>query len=58
MRVAVDLSFIRPDHTNGGTESCIKNLMKGWINAGVIEQFLFFIHEDVESYFFSYFFFL
>jgi len=48
MRVAVDLSFIRPDHTNGGTESCIKNLMKGWINAGVIEQFLFFIHEDVE----------
>lgn len=41
MRVAVDLSFIRPDHTNGGTESCIKNLMKGWINAGVIEQFLF-----------------
>ena len=49
MRVAVDLSFIRPDHTNGGTESCIKNLMKGWINAGVIEQFLFFIHEDVEG---------
>lgn len=47
MRIAVDLSFIRPDHTNGGTESCIKNLMKGWIQQGVISDFLFFIHEDI-----------
>ena len=47
MKVAVDLSFIRPDHTNGGTESCIKNLMKGWIEQGIIKNFLFFIHEDI-----------
>lgn len=47
MRVAVDLSFVRPDHTNGGTESCIKNLIKGWIKNGVIGDFIFFIHEDI-----------
>lgn len=47
MKVAVDLSFIRPDHTNGGTESCIKNLISGWIKNGVIEDFVFFIHEDI-----------
>ncbi|WP_195638730.1 glycosyltransferase family 4 protein [Enterocloster bolteae] len=47
MKVAVDLSFIRPDHTNGGTESCIKNLMAGWIQQGVVENFLFFIHDDI-----------
>ena len=47
MKIAVDLSFIRPDHTNGGTESCIKNLIKGWIQLGVIDNFLFFIHEDI-----------
>lgn len=47
MRVAIDLSFIRPDHTNGGTESCIKNLIKGWIINGVIKNFVFFIHEDI-----------
>lgn len=47
MKVAVDLSFIRSDHTNGGTESCIKNLINGWINNGVIKNFLFFIHEDI-----------
>ncbi|WP_349671685.1 glycosyltransferase family 1 protein [Lacrimispora sp.] len=47
MTVAVDLSFIRPDHTNGGTESCIKNLTRGWIKNGVIKDFIFFIHEDI-----------
>lgn len=47
MKIAVDLSFIRSDHTNGGTESCIRNLMKGWIQEGVIRQFIFFIHNDV-----------
>ncbi len=47
MKIAVDLSFIRPDHTNGGTESCIKNLIKGWSEAGVLEKFVFFIHEDI-----------
>lgn len=47
MKIAVDLSFIRPDHTNGGTESCIKNLIKGWIQLGVIGDFHFFIHEDI-----------
>lgn len=47
MKIAVDLSFIRSDHTNGGTESCIKNLIKGWIQQEVIHNFLFFIHEDI-----------
>lgn len=47
MIIGVDLSFIRPDHTNGGTESCIKNLMSGWIEIGVIEDFIFFIHEEI-----------
>ena len=47
MKIAVDLSFIRPDHTNGGTESCIRNLIRGWIQLGVIDNFLFFIHEDI-----------
>lgn len=51
MRIAVDLSFIRPDHTNGGTETCIRNLMRGWIQQGVIHRFLFFVHEDIfQSY--------
>ena len=51
MRIAVDLSFIRPDHTNGGTESCIRNLIKGWIQQGVIRDFIFFIHQDIyEAY--------
>lgn len=47
MKIGVDLSFIRPDHTNGGTESCIKNLICGWINNGIIKDFIFFIHEDI-----------
>lgn len=47
MKIGVDLSFIRPDHTNGGTESCIKNLICGWINIGRIKDFVFFIHEDI-----------
>lgn len=47
MTVGVDLSFIRPDHTNGGTESCIKNLIRGWIINGKIKEFIFFIHEDI-----------
>jgi glycosyltransferase involved in cell wall biosynthesis len=47
MRIGVDLSFIRPDHTNGGTESCIKNLMDGWTINGKIKEFIFFIHEDI-----------
>ena len=47
MKIGVDLSFIRPDHTNGGTEACIINLIKGFINIGKIEEFIFFIHEDI-----------
>lgn len=49
MKVAVDLSFIRPDYKNGGTETYIKNLMKGWIEIGHIENFVFFIHADICS---------
>ncbi|WP_097003394.1 glycosyltransferase family 4 protein [Lacrimispora amygdalina] len=49
MTVGVDLSFIRPDHTNGGTESCIKNLIRGWIINGKIKEFIFFVHEDIHK---------
>jgi len=49
MTVGVDLSFIRPDHTNGGTESCMKNLIRGWIINGSIKDFIFFIHEDIHK---------
>lgn len=49
MTVGVDLSFIRPDHTNGGTESCIKNLIRGWIINGNIKEFIFFVHEDIHK---------
>lgn len=47
MKIAVDLSFLRPDHTNGGTESVIRNLMKGWCDLGVAQEFVFFVHKDI-----------
>lgn len=49
MKIAVDLSFIRPDHTNAGTESVIKDLIKGWIRNDRINDFIFFIHKDIHS---------
>ncbi|WP_349666703.1 glycosyltransferase family 1 protein [Lacrimispora sp.] len=49
MIVGVDLSFIRPDHTNGGTETCIKNLIRGWMINKKLENFIFFIHEDIHK---------
>ena len=51
MRIGIDLSFIRPDHKNGGTEAVIKNLIKGFEElkaSGEIEdEFLYFIHRDI-----------
>ena len=51
MRIGIDLSFIRPDHKNGGTESAIKNLIKGLEElkaAGETgDEFLYFIHKDI-----------
>ena len=51
MRIGIDLSFIRPDHKNGGTEAAIKNLIKGFEELkalGEIEdEFLYFIHRDI-----------
>lgn len=47
MKIGVDLSFIKSDHTNGGTEACIINLMKGFEEIGKLDEFTFFIHEDI-----------
>ncbi len=45
--IGIDLSFVRPDHKNGGTETFIKNLMHGFERIGVSNQIRYFIHEDV-----------
>lgn len=52
MKIGIDLSFIRPDHKNGGTESALKNLIKGIENiryeTGYRDmEFIFFIHQDI-----------
>lgn len=51
MKIGIDLSFIRPDHKNGGTEAVIKNLIKGFevlAEQGKLEdRFIYFIHRDV-----------
>lgn len=47
MKIAVDLSFLKPDHTNGGTEAVIRNLMKGWCELELAQEFVFFVHRDV-----------
>ncbi|HAF27230.1 MAG TPA: hypothetical protein DCG85_07960 [Lachnospiraceae bacterium] len=51
MRIGIDLTFIRPDHTNGGTESVIKNLMKGierlQMKGEMTDEVLFFIHTSL-----------
>lgn len=52
MKIGIDMTFIRPDHKNGGTESALKNLIKG-IEAVRAEapyqdmEFLYFIYKDV-----------
>ena len=52
MKIGIDLSFIRPDHKNGGTESALKNLIRGI--ESIRQQpkykdleFVFFIHQDI-----------
>lgn len=45
--IGIDLSFVRPDHKNGGTETFMKNLMHGFENIGVSDRIVYFIHEDI-----------
>lgn len=50
MRIGIDLSFIRPDHKNGGTEAVMKNLIKGFeeLDAnGLKTDIVYFIHRDI-----------
>lgn len=47
MKIGIDLTFIRPDHKNGGTESSLKNLMKGLLAERKIHDYLFLIHKDL-----------
>lgn len=51
MRIGIDLSFIRPDHKNGGTEAVIRNFIKAYLETGrdilQEDEFLFFIHRDI-----------
>lgn len=51
MRIGIDLSFIRPDHKNGGTEAVMKNLIKGFEALKALgeteDEFLYFIHRDI-----------
>nr|WP_288886127.1 glycosyltransferase family 1 protein [uncultured Blautia sp.] len=46
-RIGIDLSFVRPDHKNGGTETYVKNLMHGFETIGVCDDIVYFIHEDI-----------
>ncbi len=50
MKIGIDLSFIRPDHKNGGTEAVMKNLIKGFEELkaqGLSDEFVYFIHRDI-----------
>lgn len=51
MRIGIDLSFIRPDHKNGGTEAVMKNLIKGFeelkTRGEITDEFIYFIHRDI-----------
>lgn len=50
MKIGIDLSFIRPDHKNGGTEAVIKNLIKGFEEVKKQEelpQMVYFVHRDI-----------
>ena len=51
MRIGIDLSFIRPDHKNGGTEAVMKNLIKGFeelkSSGKITDDFIYFIHRDI-----------
>ena len=50
MRMGIDLSFIRPDHKNGGTEAAIKNLIKGFEQikeTDDVTEIIYFIHRDI-----------
>lgn len=45
--IGIDLSFVRPDHKNGGTETYVKNLMHGFEELGVSGNIVYFIHKDI-----------
>lgn len=44
--IGIDLSFVRPDHKNGGIETYIKNLMHGFEELNYSDEILYFVHED------------
>lgn len=46
-KIGIDLSFIRPDHKNGGVETYIRNLMAGFEKTGASREIVYFIHRDV-----------
>jgi len=54
MKIGIDLTFIKADHKNGGTESVMKNLIKGFEELKAEKdsimddmEFVYFIHEDI-----------
>ncbi|MBQ8189522.1 MAG: glycosyltransferase family 4 protein [Lachnospiraceae bacterium] len=50
MRIGIDLSFIRPDHKNGGTEAVMKNLIRGFEELkadGQEMDMVYFVHRDI-----------
>lgn len=51
MKIGIDLSFIRPDHKNGGTEAFMKNLIRGFEalrqQGAMRDEIVYFIHRDI-----------
>lgn len=52
MKIGIDLTFVRPDHKNGGTEAALKNLIKGieqirYQDSYRDMEFVYFIHRDI-----------
>lgn len=51
MKIGIDLSFVRPDHKNGGTEAFMKNLIKGFEvlkrQGSMEDEIVYFIHRDI-----------
>lgn len=51
MKIGIDLSFVRPDHKNGGTEAFMKNLIRGFDvlkrQGNMEDEIVYFIHRDI-----------
>lgn len=45
--IGIDLSFIRPDHKNGGVETYVRNLMSGFEEIGVSGKIVYFIRDEI-----------